>query len=102
MSASGSILMAIDMRFGFATLERWYYLARDAQDPVAANGFGDQCARDGEFLHPLSFGHVLILGRWLERDNIHIIEPSKRLFNRGPDVWPVQSPVAAAQRWNSD
>jgi transposase InsO family protein len=24
------------LRLGFATLERWYYLARDAQDPVAA------------------------------------------------------------------
>ncbi|MEJ2325992.1 MAG: IS481 family transposase, partial [Chromatiaceae bacterium] len=26
----------LPLRFGFATLERWYYLARDAQDPVAA------------------------------------------------------------------
>jgi putative transposase len=26
----------LPLRFGFATVERWYYLARDAQDPVAA------------------------------------------------------------------
>jgi putative transposase len=26
----------LPLRFGFATLERWYYLARNAQDPVAA------------------------------------------------------------------
>jgi hypothetical protein len=26
----------LPLRFGFATLERWYYLARDARDPVAA------------------------------------------------------------------
>jgi len=26
----------LPLRFGFATLERWYYLARHAQDPVAA------------------------------------------------------------------
>jgi len=26
----------LPLRFGFGTLERWYYLARDAQDPVAA------------------------------------------------------------------
>lgn len=29
-------LTGLPVRFGFATLERWYYLARDAQDPVAA------------------------------------------------------------------
>ncbi len=26
----------LPLRFGFGTLERWYYLARDAHDPVAA------------------------------------------------------------------
>jgi len=26
----------LPLRFGFGTMERWYYLARDAQDPVAA------------------------------------------------------------------
>ena len=29
-------LTGLPLRVGFATLERWYYLARDAQDPVAA------------------------------------------------------------------
>ena len=29
-------ITGLPLRFGFATVERWYYLARDAQDPVAA------------------------------------------------------------------
>jgi putative transposase len=29
-------LTGLPLHFGFATLERWYYLARNAQDPVAA------------------------------------------------------------------
>jgi len=29
-------LTGLPLRFGFATVERWYYLARHAQDPVAA------------------------------------------------------------------
>lgn len=29
-------ITGLAVRFGFATLERWYYLARNAQDPVAA------------------------------------------------------------------
>jgi len=29
-------ITGLPLRFGFATLERWYYLARDARDPVAA------------------------------------------------------------------
>jgi len=29
-------LTGLPLRFGFATVERWYYLARNAQDPVAA------------------------------------------------------------------
>src|SRR3982074_1141908 len=83
----------------FVNLE---HCALESENRITADKLGYQSSCGGQFLYTSRFCHVLIPGCRFKNQNIHILEvPQCRLDNRAHFL-PIESSVAAAERWQSN